>query len=534
MIHRARARIRGLHASIPVIATALLAAARALAGPMVLHQGTAAEPPSLDPTIGAGSLAAPVITDLFTGLLVRDAESRPAAGAAESWSVSDDGLSWTFRLRENLRWSDGRALGADDFVYSFRRLMTPATASTLAGVYFYIKGGRAVFRGEAPPETLGVAAPDPRTFVMRLEHPVPYLLQMLANVQVAPVPRHVIEQHGREWTRPGLMVGNGPYVLAERVPQSYIRLVRNPHFFAADTVSIDEIWFHPTQDLGTSLRRFRAGELDIVLNFPPDEIDWIRANIPETLHVVPSLGSYFLTVNTGRKPFDDVRVRRALSLAIDREALTERLLRTGVKPAYSFVPPDFEGYAGGFRDPESAAPLPQRQAQARKLLAAAGFGPDRPLTVPLIYDTQEENRKIMVAVSAMWQAIGVRTEMTNLDFRALTSRIRTMNYDVAKWSYFASFGDAYAFLQLLESTNPNNWPGWKNDKFDALLSQSNHERRPDVRAGLLREAEALLMRELAVIPIYYYVGRRLVSPRVKGWIDTPRGTTPTRYLRVER
>jgi len=501
---------------------------------MVLHQGTAAEPPSLDPTIGAGSLAAPVLTDLFTGLLVRNAEARPMPGSAESWTISEDGRTYTFRLRENLRWSDGRPLDAEDFVYSFRRLMTPATGSVLSGLFFFIEGARAVFREGAPPETLGVAAPEPRVFVMRLEHPVPYLLQMLANVQVAPVPRHVIEQHGREWTRPGRMVGNGPYVLAERVPQNYIRLVRNPQFFDNASVAIDEVYWHPTQDLGTSLRRFRAGELDIVLNFPPDEIEWIRANIPDALRIVPILGSYFLTVNTTREPFGDPRVRRALSIAIDREAITDRLLRTGVKPAWSFVPPDFDGFTGGAKKAEDAEPLAQRQARARELLKEAGFGPDRPLTVPLLYDTQEENRKIMVAVAGMWRAIGVRAEITNLDFGALTSRIRTMNYDVARWSYFGSFGDAYVFLQLLESGNPNNWPGWKNAQFDALLDRSNHIRDPAARATVLREAETLLMSENPVIPIYYYVGRRLVSPRVKGWIDTPGGTTPTRFLRVER
>ncbi len=531
MIHRVIARAAMRFALAFVLASTT---ASAVAEPMVLHQGTAAEPPSLDPSVAAGSLAAPVIADLVAGLLVRDAGSRPAPGSAESWSVGADGRSYTFHLRPGLVWSDGRPLNADDFVYSFRRLMTPATASTLAGVFFFIEGARAVFRGEASPETLGVAAPDARTFVMRLEHPVPYLPQLLANVQVAPVPRHVIEQYGNDWTRAGRMVGNGPYVLAGRVPQDHIRLVRNPRFFAADTVAIDEIWWHPTQDLGTSLRRFRAGELDIVLNFPPDEIDWIRANMPEALRVVPALGTYFLAVNTSRQPFGDPRVRRALSLAIDREAITERLLRTGVRPAWSLVPPDVDGEAGGLRQADDELPLARRQALARELLDAAGFGAAQPLVVPLVYDTQEENRKLMVALAGMWQAVGVRAELTNLDFRALTGRIRAMNFDVARWAYFGTFSDAYAFLQLLESGNPNNWARWSNARFDQLLAQSNETRDEVARVALLREAEALMMAEHPVIPIYFYVGRRLVSPVVKGWIDTPRGTTPTRFLRVER
>ena len=200
---------------------------------------------------------------------------------------------------------------------------------------------------------------------------------------------------------------------------------------------------------------------------------------------------------------------------------------------WSFAPPDFEGYGGGITPPEKDQPLPQRQAQARELLKQAGFGPDNPLTVPLLYDTQEENRKVMVALAAMWQAIGVKTDLTNLEFGALTGRIRAKNYDVARWTYFASFGDAYSFLNLLGSRNPNNWTGWASGKFDALLGQSDNTRDPARRGAILREAETLMMQEYPVIPIYYYVGRRLVSPRVKGWIDNPRGTTPTRFLTVE-
>lgn len=508
-----------------------LAATMAAAAPTVIRQGTAADPPSLDPTVAAGTLAAPVITDLIVGLVTRDAASRPVAGVAESWSASADRRTWTFRLRANQRWSDGTPLTADDFVYSFRRLMTPETGSLLPGAFFFITGAEPVFRKQAPVETLGVSAPDPRTFVMQLDHPVPYLIELLANLQLAPVPRHVIEKHGRDWTRPGIMVGNGPYTLAERVPQSSIRLVRNPNFFDAANVKLDEVLWYPTQDLATSLRRFRAGELDTVLNFPPDEIDWIRKNLPDALRITPTLASYFIVLNGQRKPWSDVRVRKALSLAIDRDALTSRLLRTGVKPAWSFASPEFEGY-GGVSVPEQGQPLAARQAEARKLLAAAGFGPGQPLVVPLLYDTQEENRKIMVAISAMWQAVGVKTELTNLEFGALSGRVRSRNYDVARWTYFAAFDDAISFLQLLGSANPNNWVSYRNPRYDALLEQSNGITDPAQRAAVLREAETVMLADQAVIPVYHYVSRRLVSSRVEGWIDSPRGTTPSRFLNV--
>lgn len=513
-------------------AIALLAAWPALGAPMILRQGTAADPPSLDPSVAAGTLAAPIVADLVSGLVVRDAASRPEPGSAESWSVSDDGLTWTFRLRPGLAWSDGVPLGAGDFVYSFRRLMLPQTGSLLSGLFFFLKGGEAVFRGEAPPETLGVSAPDARTVVIALEHPVPYLLQLLANLQVAPVPRHAIERHGRDWTRPENMVSNGAYRMVERVPQSYIKLAKNPNYFGAAGVRVDEAYWYPTQDLGTSLRRFRAGELDIVLNFPPDEIGWIRANMPEALRIGPTLAAYFLILNTRRPPFDDPGVRRALSLAIDREAITDKLLRTGVRPAWSFATPEFEGY-GGIRLAEQDQPLAARQAEARRLLERAGYGAGKPLTVPLVYDTQEENRRIMVAIAAMWQAIGVKAVLTNVEFGALNGKVRGKDFDVARWTYFASFDDAYAFLQLLRSGNPNNWAGWAHAGYDALLERSDRVGEPAARAALLREAEAIMMKEQPLIPIYYYVGRRLVSPRVKDWIDTPRGTTPTRFLAVE-
>jgi oligopeptide transport system substrate-binding protein len=509
-----------------------LTAALAVAEPMVIRRGTAAPPPTLDPNKGAGTLASPIITDMFVALLARDAESRPAAASAESWSVSDDGTTYIFKLRPDLRWSDGRPLTAADFEYSYRRLMDPATGSRLVGVLYPIKNAKAVVQGKMPIEALGVRALDARTLEVQLEHRTPYLIELFGNLQAVPVPRHVIERHGNDWTRVGTMVSNGPYVLAERLPQSYIKLEKNPFFYDADQVSIDEVYWAPTQDLGTSMRRFRAGELDVMLNFPPDQIEWIKANIPETLHIVPSQASYFLVFNTQRPPYDDIRVRKALSLAVDREAITGKLLRTGVRPAYSFVPPDYDGYPG-IRVPEQDLPLADRQAQARELLADAGFDSSNPLKVTLSYDTQEENRKTMVAIAAMWQAIGVRTELLDVEFRNLNRMVRTRDYEVARWAFFSSFDDAYAMLQALAGDNPNNWPGLVIPEYDALLQQSNYATDAMERQRLMADAEQILMTQYPVLPVYFYIGRRLVQTHVKGWFDTPRGPTPSRYLSID-
>ncbi len=517
---------------LALLLVGLLVLSPAMAGRMVLNRGTSAEPPSLDPSLGAGTMASPLIGDMVIGLLARGPGGEVQPGAAESWSVSDDGLAYTFRLRENLRWSDGTPLTADDFVYSFRRIADPATGARMASVFSPIRNMHAVAARELLPDSIGVSAPDERTVVFELEQPTPYFVELIGNVQIAPVPRHVIEKYGRAWTRPGNMVTNGAFVLAERVPQSYIRLKKNPYFYDAENVKLDEVYWYPTQDLATSLKRFRAGELDIVLNFPPDRMEWIRKNMPESLHVTDNLATYFLVVNMRRKPFDDIRVRQALYMSIDREAITDRLLKTGVKPAWSFVSPKFHNY-DGIRMPEQDMPFVERQKQARKLLADAGFGPDSPLRVPLYYDTQEENRKIMVAISAMWRAIGVQTDLTDVEFRLLFRKVRGGDFEVSRWAYFAPFNDAYSFLQLFLSDNPNNWVGLRNARYDALLDESNVTMDPDKRKQILQDAEKLLMEQYPVIPVSFYIGRRLVSPRVKGWVDNPSGPTGSRFLWIE-
>lgn len=502
------------------------------AGPLVIQRGASIDPPSLDPNLGTSGPAAPVLSDLVEGLVIRGRHGAPAPGCAESWAVSDDGLTYTFRLREGLKWSDGQGLSADDFVYSFRRLLDPATGAPAAGLFFIIDGGEAIARKAAAPGSLGVTAPDPRTVVIRLVRPAPFFIQLLANSQGVPVPRHVIEEHGRGWARAGTLVSNGPYRLAERVPQSHMKLVRNPHSYAANEVGIDEVYWRPIQDLGAAFRQFRAGELDTVLMAPPDELGWIRENIPEALHMNPIQATYILAFNVNRPPFDDARVRRALAIAIDRDALANQVLRGNVLAARSLVTPGTGGYPG-LDTPGFDRSLAERQAEARELLAAAGFGDDQPLTVTVVYDTQEENRKIMVAIATMWRSIGVRTELDSVEGRALFGRLRGRDFGIARSSVFAVFDDPYAFLQKFRSDSTDNRPGYGNADYDALLNRANSERDPQARQQLLMEAESVLMADQPLVPIYWYIGKVLVAERVKGWIDAPLGTPMTRWLSLD-
>jgi ABC-type oligopeptide transport system substrate-binding subunit len=499
----------------------------------VIRRGTAADAPTLDPVIAAGTLAAPIINDLFEGLLGKDAALKPIPGSAESWTISPDGLTYTFRLRPDLQWSDGAPLTADDFVYGYQRVVTPAVASPIAGQFYVLENARDIVTGKLPPEKLGVSAPDPRTVVLKLSAPAPWFLDMAGALIVSPVPRHAVEKHGKDWTRADRMVTNGPYTLAERVPQTLTRLRKNSRYHAAASVRTEVVEWYPTQDLGTSLRRFQAGELDQVLNFPPDEIERLKREMPESLRIAPSLGVYYLAINLRKPQFADPRTRLALSLAIDREGLTEKLLRTGVKPAFAFVGANFTGYSG-IQLPEEALSFPKRQAEARRLLAAAGFGPGKPLTFDYVYDTNEENRKIAVALVAMWQAVGVQARPANVDFGQLNRQVRTGSFEVARWSYFASFNDPFALLQLYEGGNSNNYVGYRNAEYDRLLSQSNASADPVARFRMLAQAETILIRDAPIIPIFDYVRRYLVAPSVQGWVTSERGPTPSRFLTVDR
>ena len=498
-------------------------------GANIIQRGAAADPPSLDPTLGTSTTASPVLSDLVEGLVIRGPAGAPAPGCAESWTLSDDRLTYRFTLREGLTWSDGVALTAEDFVYSFRRLMDPATAARSAGLFFLIDGAIEVARGERPPETLAVSAPDSRTVAIRLAQPAPYFVQLLANTQATPVPRHVIEKHGANWTRAGVMVTSGPYVLAERVPQVHMRLVRNPRYHAAETVSIDEVYWRPVQDLGAAFRQFRAGELDTILIAPPDQLDWIRTNMPDALHVNPVQGNYHLVFNLDKAPVDDLRVRQALTLAIDLEAIANQVLQGSVRAAPSLVTPGIGGYPG-YTPPTMNLTMPERQARARELLAEAGYGPDNPLTVPLIYDTQEENRKIMVALAGMWRAIGVTARIENIEGRALFGKLRSRDFVVARSGLFAVYDDAHAFLQRYRLASRENQPGYRNPAYDALLDRANLADDPQKRIALLLEAETTLLADQPILPIYWYISKVLVAPRVQGWQDAPLGTPMTRYL----
>jgi oligopeptide transport system substrate-binding protein len=499
----------------------------------VLRRSSTGEPQTLDPQLWLYGQDGNLAQDLFHGLTTVDAAARTIPGAAESWSVSADGLTYAFRLRAGLQWSDGRALDSADFLYSLRRQFDPRTASPSAALLYVIRNARAVNSGKAAVQSLGVSAPDARTVVIELEHPAPYLPELLVH-RAFPVPRHVVEQHGRAWTRAEHIVSNGPFTLAEWKPGQYVRLVRNPRFHDAANVRLDAVMHVPIEDPRTALLRYRAGDLDVAVSLPSDMLDALRRDFGTELRLVRQIGLEYLAFNTLRPPFDDVRVRRALSMAIERTALTTRILRAGEPAAYCLVPPGVRNYPNpGCADFARDTGV-QRLAAARGLLAAAGYGPARPLQLRLRHPNSDTHRRIALAVAAMWQPLGVRAELISADLRAHQAALAQGDFDVARGAWYAEDTDPISFLRLLDSrAGAMNLSRFADRAYDALLDESDRVIDPVVRAAALRNAEARAMALQPVAPLYVYVSRRLVSARVDGWTDNPRGVHVDRWLGIK-
>lgn len=498
---------------------------------MVLRRGNGGEPDTLDPTRSSAEWENSILGDMFLGLTTDSADGRAVPGSAERWDISADGKTYIFHLRKNLVWSDGVPLTAADFVYSYRRLLDPAMAAQYAPAFYMLVNGEAVATGKAAPETLGVRAIDDHTLEMKFTAPVPYLLQLLTLAATFPVPRHVIEKYGANWTQPRHMVGNGAFTLAEWKPQSYVKLVRNPRFYDVKNVRLDAVYYYPGEDSNAALKQFRAGGLDAMNGFPSRHLTWLRQNMAAETRVAPWLGTYYYALNNEKYPYNDKRVRLALSMSIERELITDKLLKYGVIPAYGLVPPGIANYGQGVRAYFADWPREKRIAEAKRLLAAAGFGPDNPLTVTIKYNTSQDHKKIALGVAANWKKIGVTTKLFNVEAKVLYADLRIGDFEVGRASWVADFNDPQNFLFLLDSASGTlNYSNYKNPQFDALIRQASTMLDLKQRAVVMGQAEQLAMDEQPVIPIYFYVSRNLVAKRVHGWVDNIIDRHRSRYL----
>ncbi|MEZ5499669.1 MAG: peptide ABC transporter substrate-binding protein [Steroidobacteraceae bacterium] len=515
-----------------LIAIVLVVVALPATGEQVLRRSSTGEPQTLDPQMWVYGQDGNIAQDLFHGLTTLDARARVVPGSAASWTVSADGRVYRYRLRDGLEWSDGKRLDSADFLYSFRRLFDPATAAPAAGLLFVIVNAAAVNRGELPVERLGVTAPDSHTIEIRLTHPAPYFNELIVH-RALPVPRHVIERFGRNWTRPEHIVSNGAFVLSEWRPNSYVKLHRNPRFYAAKQVALDVVYHIPVEDPATALRRFRAGELDAIVSVPSEQLGTLRRSFGAQLRLVQQLGLEYYAFNTRRKPFDDARIRQALSISVDRELLAGKVLGAGEPPSTCVVPPSVHGYFDKGCEPGAALPMAERRARARDLLREAGFGPQRRLALRLRYNNADTQRKVALAVASMWKPLGVDVELLAADMKAHQQYLASGDFDVARAAWYAEDSDAVSFLRLLDSRATGiNVSRFRSTRYDALLDRAESIVDAGERARTLRQAELLAIGAHPLMPLYGYVGRRLVSDRIRGWIDNPRGVHLSRYMSV--
>ena len=498
------------------------------AWPADLRIGNGGEPLTLDPHRYNLNLEEKILADLFEGLTAHDAEGRITPGAARAWQVSADGLTWTFQLREDARWSDGVPVTAADFVYSFQRLLNPHTAASLAYFLYAIDSAAEVNAGKAPVASLGVRAVAAHTLEIRLAKPFPFFAERLIYPTGFPVPKHVVEKLGDDWVKAGNMVSNGAFVLDEWQPQGFVRLAKNKHFRAKDSVALDTVTYFPTADRNAAYNRYRNDELDIIGDFPPGELDWLKREMPDHLHLSPLLSIMYLVFNVAEPPFDDIRVRRALALALDRTLLTERILKSGETASFSFVPPMVANYRS------DVATTPTDHQQARALLADAGYDADNPLTITLRYIAGPDNKKTQVAIAAMWQAVGVATKLHHAELNAHFAALRQGDFQVAQAGWFGENNPEHYLELLMSSTGDVNYGRFADAQVDALMNRAKETAAVDARVALLRQAEATALAQHPVIPLYSVTIRSLVNPRVSGWRTNFRNVHPARYLGIRR
>lgn len=499
-----------------------------------LERGNGSEPDSLDPQLARMESALTILRDTYEGLTAVAPDGGVAAGAAESWSVADGGRRYLFRLRPGARWSNGDPLTAADFVAAWRRLVDPATASQYAAMLEPVAGARAVLAGQAAPETLGVAALDERTLEVRLEAPTAYFLALLSHPSTFPVHRRTLAERGADFARPGVAVTNGAFVPVDWQVGAHVTARRNRYYWNDADTALDAVRYHHVADPAVELSRFRAGDLDVTYTLPPGEVARRRSAGAAGLHVAPQLGVYYYGLALDRPPFDaGPAIRRALAMAVDRRVLVERVLGDGELPAYGWVPPGVAGYEPA-RFEWSDWPDERRVEEARRLYREAGYSRERPLSVELRFNKSVLHDRLALAVSAMWkETLGVETRLVAEEFRVLRQSIDARDVQAFRGSWVADYNDAHSFLQVLEGGFGINLPRYASAEYDRLLTRSRETADPVARAALLAAAERRLLEDMPLIPLFFYVSKRLVSDRVAGWYDNVMNVTYSKDLSLQ-
>jgi oligopeptide transport system substrate-binding protein len=494
------------------------------------------EPASLDPVKAVGLPEIQVIRDLFEGLTNQDAHGKIVPGVAQSWSSSDN-KTWIFTLRNTARWSNGEPVTAHDFVYSWQRLVDPKNSASFAWFAGLsgIENATAITKGEISPDKLGVTALDNQRLKVTLDRPVPWFPSLVANVALFPVPQKVVAKEGESWTSPGKLVGNGAYQLSDRVVNEKIVLTRNPQYWDDAHSVLSKVTFLPINEESSATKRYRSNDIDITESFPKNMYALLKKELPGEVYTPDQLGTYYYAFNTQKGPTADVRVRKALSWSIDRSIIAEKVLGTGEKPAWHFTP----DVTAGFKPLDSILqqhPQNELNAQAKALLASAGYGPEKPLHLKLLYNTSESHQKIAIAVASMWKKnLGVDVTLENQEWKTYIDSRNSGNFDVIRASWVGDYNEPSTFLSLLTSGNTSNIARFKNEDYDAVMAKASSETSEQARNVDYNRAEQILADQAPIAPIYQYTNGRLIKPWVKGYpITNPEDVAYSRELWIEK
>lgn len=483
---------------------------------MVINNGS--EPGSLDPQMIQGVPGQHIAQQLFEGLVNQDANGKTIPGVASSWENKDNKV-FTFHLRDDAKWSNGEPVTAKDFVFAWQRLVAPETASPYA--YYLqltsIENVDDIVNGKKSPETLGVKAVNSHTLQVTLAKPIPYFVKMMANAAVFPTYAPAIKKWGDKWTQPDHIVTNGAYTLKKWVVNGRIVMERNSNYWNDAKTVINQVTFLPISDQVSAMNRFEAGEVDMTYEVPNEQFKHLKQSSPESLKVTGFLCNYYYDFNVNKPPFNDVRVRKALSYAIDRDIITKYVTGKGEQPLYNFTPSATEGYTAPKLSYASLAQS-DRLAKAKALMKEAGFGPDgKKLDVTILYNTSANHKKIALAVGQMWKAIGVNVMLENQEWKTFLQTRQSHNYMVSRDAWCGDYNEASTFMTLLMTGNAQNNSGYSNPKYDALLTKALNTTDDAARNQLYADAEKYIAEDVPVAPVYSYVNARLVKPYVGGY-----------------
>ncbi|WP_105901289.1 peptide ABC transporter substrate-binding protein [Vibrio gangliei] len=497
-----------------------------LAKQQELVRGNGAEPSTLDPTFVNSGMPGDIIdNDMFEGFLIENAHGQIIAGQAIKWVVSEDGKIVTFTLRDGLKWSNGEPVLASDFVFAWQRAVDPNTGNN-TGHYFTtanIVNAEAILKGDKPASSLGIKALDDKTVEIQLAKPTPYFLSLMSIKTFFPLPKKVVEKFGDQWTRPENIVTNGAYKLVKWVPNEYVEVARNPQYWNNDKTVINKVTYLGLESQAAELARFQAGEIDMTNRVQLEYYQKLIKENPAQIKAQPLLGTYLYSFNIKQKPFDDVRVRQALSMAVDRDILVEKITGQGEPAAYSLVPPTIPDYQSAL--PEFAKlDQKQRMEKAAALLKEAGYDQQHPLSFTLTYNTSENHKKIALALASMWKPLGVKVELRNMEWQAYVASKGEGDYQMARSWAFADYPEPSGLLDSFTCGHVANESGYCDPKFDDLMKKASNEADQTKRYQIYQQAEALLNQAEPFIPLHHYMHTRLVRETLKGFPDNnPKG-----------